>query len=806
MLESILQLGGSTLGIHRTTVLLVIIPLSLLSTPDSRADWDANGIPVAEHLVYDRVPVRDVDGGVVWAMWTNWKSGAEVTMTKLTKEGNPEWSPSEVLVGFDVGRAVITAVDTGGVVAAWIGGTSPDWGIYAQKVDQNGVAVWGPGGVEVSHGPDCFNPQLAPDGAGGVFLSYSEELPGRTSLYVGRIDAGGSFIWSFDDVIQVGESSLTEIDYKMVPDGLGGVYLAWVGVGLNTNIYATRVTSTGGLPWGFGGVLISQEEGDQDQPDIIAEDSGGAILVWRGDFAGRPRIVAQRVDDDANPLWGSSGVYLCADSLTTSSPQATSDGMGGVIATWSDAREPSGTTVFARAVSPSGHVRWTSSGVRVFAYATGWASYHQVAPDGEGGVVVATMSGDQYGTEIYAQRLNEEGGRLWGNTGKLISGYDDAFTPHIVSMGHYGTVISWSDSRDGDSVLYAQMLTPFGTWGFPYPVITSVSDVPGDQGGQVTLSWNASHYDNWPLDAISHYSVWRSLTSQQLSERGFARQSLIDASQVGPDFQGSGHRIITVEGTQYAWEFVGTHDAHHFESYSYTAPTLFDATAGSPAIHHFLVSAHDGSSSLFYDSEPDSGASQDNLAPTAPEQFVAEATYSPPHLTLSWTPSPDADVAAYVIYRGIVASPGETEIASVTGTSYLDDEWTNANRFYYQLVVRDIHGNESLPISIFPGQMTDSPPANDAPRNSLRQNDPNPFNPRTTIVFSLGRTEEVRLRVFDIRGRLVSSLLEGERGPGEHEIQWDGTDRLGRPAASGVYFYRLDLPGWSAVKRMTLVR
>jgi hypothetical protein len=69
---------------------------------------------------------------------------------------------------------------------------------------------------------------------------------------------------------------------------------------------------------------------------------------------------------------------------------------------------------------------------------------------------------------------------------------------------------------------------------------------------------------------------------------------------------------------------------------------------------------------------------------------------------INWTPSPDADVAAYIVYRGVLNSPGETEIASVTGTSYFDDDWTNANRFYYQLGVRDIHGNESPPVSLYP--------------------------------------------------------------------------------------------------------
>jgi hypothetical protein len=89
---------------------------------------------------------------------------------------------------------------------------------------------------------------------------------------------------------------------------------------------------------------------------------------------------------------------------------------------------------------------------------------------------------------------------------------------------------------------------------------------------------------------------------------------------------------------------------------------------------------------------------------------------------------------------------------------------------------------------------------------SLGQNYPNPFNPSTRISFSLPRREEVHLNVFDILGRHVKTLASGELAAGEHNVIWDGTDESGRDVASGIYLYKLDTPGASDARRMTLLR
>ncbi len=88
---------------------------------------------------------------------------------------------------------------------------------------------------------------------------------------------------------------------------------------------------------------------------------------------------------------------------------------------------------------------------------------------------------------------------------------------------------------------------------------------------------------------------------------------------------------------------------------------------------------------------------------------------------------------------------------------------------------------------------------------SLEQNYPNPFSPSTRIRFSIAEPGPVRVSVYDVSGRLVASLLDEHRDPGEHSTLWDGCNRLGEPVAAGVYFCRLEHPGSTQSRAMVLL-
>lgn len=89
---------------------------------------------------------------------------------------------------------------------------------------------------------------------------------------------------------------------------------------------------------------------------------------------------------------------------------------------------------------------------------------------------------------------------------------------------------------------------------------------------------------------------------------------------------------------------------------------------------------------------------------------------------------------------------------------------------------------------------------------ALRQNRPNPFNPATTIAFSLPQRMRLTLSIYDITGRRVAQLIDGEMHAGRHEVPWSGTDDKGRAVASGVYCYQLKTPYGVETRRMVLAR
>ncbi|MBI3111113.1 MAG: choice-of-anchor D domain-containing protein [Ignavibacteriales bacterium] len=90
---------------------------------------------------------------------------------------------------------------------------------------------------------------------------------------------------------------------------------------------------------------------------------------------------------------------------------------------------------------------------------------------------------------------------------------------------------------------------------------------------------------------------------------------------------------------------------------------------------------------------------------------------------------------------------------------------------------------------------------------SLSQNYPNPFNPTTNINFSLPERLPVDLRVYDLLGREVVVLLNGEdRNPGRHTVRWDGRNSFGQSVSTGVYFYRIVAGGYVQSKKMVLLK
>ncbi len=134
-------------------------------------------------------------------------------------------------------------------------------------------------------------------------------------------------------------------------------------------------------------------------------------------------------------------------------------------------------------------------------------------------------------------------------------------------------------------------------------------------------------------------------------------------------------------------------------------------------------------------------------------------------------------------------------------------EWDDNDNFVLRVEVYNDLGSDSDTESIaLQGLYT--PNADDVnPAYVVNlSNYPNPFNPTTTISFSLKQRENATLEIFNMRGQSINKLVSEELNEGSHNVVWNGNDQKGNPVASGVYFYRLTTPTVSQAQRMLLMK
>jgi hypothetical protein len=122
-----------------------------------------------------------------------------------------------------------------------------------------------------------------------------------------------------------------------------------------------------------------------------------------------------------------------------------------------------------------------------------------------------------------------------------------------------------------------------------------------------------------------------------------------------------------------------------------------------------------------------------------------------------------------------------------------------------------INDVSNAPFSIVP-VMTSAAENEGVPVNfSISQNYPNPFNPATQIRYGIPQQSKVQIRIFDLLGREVALLFDGEQPAGYHSITWKGEGSSGARSASGIYFYRIDATGrngssFTSMKKVMLLK
>ncbi|MCD4729122.1 MAG: right-handed parallel beta-helix repeat-containing protein, partial [Bacteroidales bacterium] len=198
---------------------------------------------------------------------------------------------------------------------------------------------------------------------------------------------------------------------------------------------------------------------------------------------------------------------------------------------------------------------------------------------------------------------------------------------------------------------------PFVAYQFS-PAISSIDDVPNDQGKQVVLNWNKSELDNVEHAIIDKYTIWR--------QQNWAKTP---------------------------WEYIGETPAHFFDEYAYIAPTISDSTAAGVPYYTYLISAETADPFIFYNSLADSGYSVDNLAPEPPKGLYGYQEES--LVKLFWNQVGEDDFDYFALYKSDDPEnfPSDPYV-TLSDTIYDDPDLSN-DTLYYKLTAFDYNGNQS---------------------------------------------------------------------------------------------------------------
>lgn len=372
---------------------------------------------------------------------------------------------------------------------------------------------------------------------------------------------------------------------------------------------------------------------------------------------------------------------------------------------------------------------------------------------------------ETYGHDLFAGGMfnladNREASRLarwdgcnWHAVGGGVEGFSvDDLSHFNGALALVGRFTAAGDSAANNAALWRDAL------------LLSMQDIPDDEGGMLAASW-AAHID---------------------------------------DLAGASPRVVSYDLQVYdeAWLTMTTLVATGADSYSVSVPTSDVLVLGEPEPwSEYRLLAHTENSGIDYESNIVSAYSLDNLAPQAPILTVYD---SETYRYVTWQASSAPDFQLFCLYRGeIPGFPAGSPLECGTHTVYHEQDLL---RYFYRARAFDIHGNPSEWSNEVVGQYPTSVPGATPTTLRLYPNQPNPFNPMTTIRFDLPEDGRVRLRVYDVRGGLIRSLVDADMLRGSHQAVWDGTDSADQGVPSGSYFARLEAGGQIVTVPMGLLR
>ena len=414
----------------------------------------------------------DENGNAI-VVWEDYRNGnLDIYAQRLDASGNRLWTVG-VRVNSDGGTKSqgnpAVAMDTGGnAVVVWRDSRSGKSDIYGQKLDRNGSKLWA---VDVRVNSDSgtasqLYPAVAVDRSGNAVVVWRDDRNGDSDAYAQRLDGSGNKVWAVDVRVNSDSGTGCQGDSAVAMDGGGNAVVVWSDDrNGHDDIYAQKLNGNGGKLWTVDVRINSDSRiASRFAPAVAVDRSGNVIIVWEDHNSGHGEICAQRLDPSGNWLWAAN-VRVNSDSGTAGQwcPAVVVVEDGNAVVVWYDS--PNGNRdICTQKLDASGSKLWAAD-VRV--NGDSGAAYQReavVAIDGDEDGIVVWEDGRSGAQDIFAQRLDGSGNQLWAADVRVHSDSGTAYwNGHAVAMdGSGNAIVVWSDDREGSDNIYAQRLDASG--------------------------------------------------------------------------------------------------------------------------------------------------------------------------------------------------------------------------------------------------------------------------------------------------------------------------------------------------------
>jgi hypothetical protein len=168
---------------------------------------------------------------------------------------------------------------------------------------------------------------------------------------------------------------------------------------------------------------------------------------------------------------------------------------------------------------------------------------------------------------------------------------------------------------------------------------------------------------------------------------------------------------------------------------------------------------------------------------------------------LQWNASTAPDVNYYSVYGASTANFGSSALVDYTIDTAID--LTASPRAYYFVTATDFSGNEGAPVMVRVLTGIDGIPS---PHVLSISAYPNPFNPETTLRYTLPASAHVTIDVYDARGQHVARLVDEEKKAGAYTTAWQGVEQSHARVGSGIYFARVSQNGVTRTYKLVLLK